>query len=119
MIHTKDMPTQHNSPIYKDHHPTLDASPVMTLRASGALIFGCARSFDGGRTVANIHSRKTHTTEFATCQKGPVTCNPHDPTRTPGGSSSGSGAVVGDFQVPISLGSASIRQLLSQFSDSS
>lgn len=38
------------------------------------------------------------------CQKGPPTCNPHDPSRTPGGSSSGSGAVVGDFQVPLSLG---------------
>ncbi|KAL8287176.1 hypothetical protein RQP46_003628 [Phenoliferia psychrophenolica] len=87
VIHTKDMPTQYNSPIYKGHHPELDASCIQTLRASGALIFG-----------------KTHTTEFATCQKGPVTCNPHDPTRTPGGSSSGSGAVVGDFQVPISLG---------------
>ncbi|KAM0746560.1 amidase family protein [Meredithblackwellia eburnea MCA 4105] len=87
VILTKDMPTQHNSPIYKGDHPALDAACILTLRASGALIFG-----------------KTHTTEFATCQKGPVTCNPHDPTRTPGGSSSGSGAVVGDFQVPISLG---------------
>lgn len=59
----------------------------MTLRASGAVIFG-----------------KTTTTEFATCQRGPATCNPHDPTRTAGGSSSGSGASVGDFQVPIALG---------------
>ena len=38
------------------------------------------------------------------CQKGPPTCNPHDPKRSPGGSSSGSGAVVGDYQVPLSLG---------------
>ena len=38
------------------------------------------------------------------CQKGPPTCNPHDSSRSPGGSSSGSGAVVGDFQVPLSLG---------------
>lgn len=58
VIHTKDMPTQHNSVVYKDHFPALDASPVMTLRASGALIFG-----------------KTHTTEFATCQK--VSQPPH------------------------------------------
>lgn len=33
-----------------------------------------------------------------------MTRNPHDPQRTPGGSSSGSGAAVGDFQVPIALG---------------
>lgn len=28
----------------------------------------------------------------------------HDPNRTPGGSSSGSGAAVADFQVPLALG---------------
>ncbi|WVW84316.1 hypothetical protein I302_106350 [Kwoniella bestiolae CBS 10118] len=87
VIYTKDMPTQQYSPIYKDDHPELDASVVLSLRAMGALIFG-----------------KTHTTEFATCQKGPPTCNPHDSTRTAGGSSSGSGAAVGDFQVPLALG---------------
>lgn len=36
---------------------------------------------------------------------GPKTRNPHDTTRTPGGSSSGSAAAVGDFQVPIGFGS--------------
>ena len=48
---------------------------------------------------------KTTTTEFAAIADGggPST-NPHDSTRTPGGSSSGSGAAVGDFQVPIGLG---------------
>ncbi|OCF36051.1 hypothetical protein I316_01923 [Kwoniella heveanensis BCC8398] len=87
VIYTKDMPTQQYSPIYKDDHPILDAAVVKTLRTMGALIFG-----------------KTHTTEFACCQKGPPTCNPHDPSRTAGGSSSGSGAAVGDFQVPLALG---------------
>ena len=59
----------------------------MILRHAGALIFG-----------------KTTTTEFAATVVGTATCNPHDPTRTPGGSSSGSGAAVGDYQVPIALG---------------
>ena len=87
VINTKDMPTSHFSPIYQGHQVNIDAAVVQSLRASGALILG-----------------KTHTTEFATCQKGPPTNNPHDPTRTAGGSSSGSGAVVADFQAPISLG---------------
>lgn len=47
---------------------------------------------------------KTTTTEFAAVTKGSKTRNPHDPSRTPGGSSSGSGAAVGDLQVPIGLG---------------
>ena len=57
------------------------------LRKAGALIFG-----------------KTTTTEFAANVIGTKTANPHSPNRTPGGSSSGSGAAVADFQVPIALG---------------
>jgi len=88
----KDMPTCYNSPIFSESPAFgVDAGPVMTLRASGALIFG-----------------KTTTTEFASTTKGPLSMNPHDPKRTPGGSSTGSGAVVGDFQVPIALGTQTV-----------
>ncbi|KAL7620827.1 hypothetical protein AAE478_009825 [Parahypoxylon ruwenzoriense] len=87
IIYTKDMPTQHNSPIYKGSEPKVDAACVAALRNAGALIIG-----------------KTTTTEFASTTAGPKTWNPHDPTRTPGGSSSGSAAAVGDFQVPLALG---------------
>ncbi|KAK3627130.1 hypothetical protein LTR56_012563 [Elasticomyces elasticus] len=87
VIYTKGMPTQHNSPIYKDDQVELDAGSVIMLRAAGALILG-----------------KTRTTEFAATVNGPATTNPHDSGRTPGGSSSGSGAAVADFQAPISLG---------------
>ncbi|KAI1076233.1 amidase [Whalleya microplaca] len=87
IIYTKDMPTQHNSPIYEGSQPNIDAACVMVLRNAGALILG-----------------KTTTTEFASTRNGPKTCNPHDTARTPGGSSSGSGAAVGDFQAPIGLG---------------
>ncbi|CAM1510869.1 Fc.00g083820.m01.CDS01 [Cosmosporella sp. VM-42] len=87
VIYTKDMPTQHNSPLYKDDFPKLDASSVKVLRHAGALIFG-----------------KTTTTEFAATTIGPQTRNPHNPLRTPGGSSAGSGAAVGDFQAPLALG---------------
>jgi Asp-tRNA(Asn)/Glu-tRNA(Gln) amidotransferase A subunit family amidase len=92
VILTKDMPTQHNSPMYISDKPSgVDAGPIITLRAAGALIFG-----------------KTTTTEFAANSEGDYhqnrTSNAHSTKRTPGGSSSGSGAAVGDFQVPIGLG---------------
>lgn len=37
---TKDMPTGHNSVIYKDSFPQVDAASIMILRHAGALIFG-------------------------------------------------------------------------------
>ena len=87
MIDTADMPTTYNSPIFAGHRPGLDAACVATLRAAGALILG-----------------KTDTLEFAAAGCKAATANPHDFTRTPGGSSSGSAAAVADFQVPVSLG---------------
>jgi len=46
---------------------------------------------------------KTVTTQFA-CSKPRQTQNPHDPTRTPGVSSSGSAAAVADFMIPLANG---------------
>lgn len=46
---------------------------------------------------------KTVTTEFANQYPG-KTRNPFDPARTPGGSSSGSAAAVGDRMVPLGIG---------------
>src|SRR5258706_4447382 len=46
---------------------------------------------------------KTVTTEFANRFPG-KTRNPFDPTRTPGGSSQGSAAAVGDYMVPLAIG---------------
>lgn len=86
-IFPPDMPTQFNSSIYANFAPKLDAGSVTILRQAGALLLG-----------------KTTTTEFAATTVGSKTCNPHDPKRTPGGSSSGSGAAVADFQAPVGLG---------------
>jgi Asp-tRNA(Asn)/Glu-tRNA(Gln) amidotransferase A subunit family amidase len=86
VIETRDMPTEMGSSIYRGYRTKSDASSVAILRAAGALILG-----------------KTVTCEFAGVTAGETT-NPHDPTRTPGGSSSGSGAAVADFMVPLALG---------------
>ncbi|KAL2829307.1 amidase signature domain-containing protein [Aspergillus pseudoustus] len=87
IIYTKDMPTQHNSPIYEGDFPALDAGCVRILRNAGALIFG-----------------KTHTAQFGATSVCPPTRNPHNQKHSPGGSSSGSAAAVADLHVPISLG---------------
>jgi hypothetical protein len=34
------MPTEHNSPLYKDSNVPVDAASIAILRAAGALIFG-------------------------------------------------------------------------------
>ena len=86
IIATADMPTEMGSPIYKGHRPPNDAACVALVRAAGAVILG-----------------KTVTAEFAGQAPG-ATTNPHDPTRTPGGSSSGSGAAVADFMAAGAFG---------------
>ncbi|KAF5017088.1 hypothetical protein F66182_11035 [Fusarium sp. NRRL 66182] len=95
IILTKDMPTAHGSTIYKDDHPEIDAGSVMILRKAGCLIFG-----------------KTTTTEFASSFTGPATRNPHNTSRTPGGSSSGSAAAVADLQIPVALGSQTMGSIV-------
>ena len=96
------MPTQMGSPIYKGHQSRFDSSAVGILRAAGALIFGSSRH-KFFRFKSNI-TGKTTTTEFCVTNSGPNTTNPHDPNRTPGGSSCGSAAAVADFHVPLALG---------------
>lgn len=84
---TAGMPTEMGSPIHKGRVPRRDAVAVARLKAAGAVIMG-----------------KTVTTEFAYFHPG-KTRNPHDPTRTPGGSSSGSAAAVAAMMVPGAIGS--------------
>lgn len=87
ILDTYDMPTENGSNLHAGRRPATDSTVAHLLRKSGAIIMG-----------------KTVTTEFALSAPG-KTKNPHDPTRTPGGSSSGSAAGVADFQVPLSIGS--------------
>jgi len=87
VIDTLDMPTTQNSPIYAETRPGKDAACVAVARHSGAIILG-----------------KTDTVEFASGGRKAVARNPFNPAHTPGGSSSGSGAAVGDFQVQMAFG---------------
>ena len=86
LIDTADMPTEFGSLLYAGHRPLQDAACVHALRAGGAVILGktVTVAFGGGDPAR--------------------TRNPHDPRRTPGGSSSGSAAAVGAATVPASLG---------------
>ena len=83
---TADYKTEYGSPLFKDRQPSRDSVAVARLRAAGAVIVG-----------------KTVTTECAYFHPGP-TRNPHDLTRTPGGSSSGSAAAVGAGMIPLAIG---------------
>ena len=86
VIDTAGLPTENGSPLHKGRRPTEDAALVSLLKNTGAVIMG-----------------KTVTTEFAVYSPGKTT-NPHDPNRTPGGSSSGSAASVASYMVPAAVG---------------
>jgi Asp-tRNA(Asn)/Glu-tRNA(Gln) amidotransferase A subunit family amidase len=89
IIDTVDMPTEDGTVLHAGRTPHRDAAVVAMLRAAGAVILG-----------------KTVTTECATYAPS-RTRNPHDPERTPGGSSSGSAAAVAAGMVPLALGTQS------------
>lgn len=87
IVDTRDLPCERGSALFSGRRPDADAAAVERLREAGAVIMG-----------------KTRTTELAFLRPTDTT-NPHDPLRSPGGSSSGSAAAVGAFQVPLAIGS--------------
>ena len=95
IIETADMPTGQGSPSWEGTRTHRDAASVFALRQAGAIILG-----------------KTTTTEFAAAATFAPTTNPHDPERTPGGSSSGSAAAVGAGVLPAGLGTQVIGSIL-------
>ena len=86
IIDTRDLPTENGNALDRGRRPTDDAWLVARLRAAGAVILG-----------------KTVTTECAYLAPA-KTRNPHDPERSPGGSSSGSAAAVASGMVPLAVG---------------
>jgi Asp-tRNA(Asn)/Glu-tRNA(Gln) amidotransferase A subunit family amidase len=95
IMDTADLPTEYGSPIYKGNRPVADAACVALSRAAGGVLLG-----------------KTVTTEFASRIPLGHTTNPHNPERTPGGSSSGSAAAVGDFMVPLGFGTQTVGSVI-------
>jgi len=86
IINAKGFASENGTPLDAGNRPSEDATIVRRLRDAGAVIIG-----------------KTVTTELAYLQPG-TTRNPHDPARTPGGSSSGSAASVAAGMVPFAVG---------------
>ena len=84
---TEDMPTTDGTEIHKKNPSLSDCTVVSKLKQAGAIIMG-----------------KTVTCELAYYSPG-KTKNPHDLSRTPGGSSSGSAAAVASHMVPLAIGS--------------
>lgn len=82
------------SPIHGSRRPATDAAVVRRLREAGAVIMGT-----------------TVSTEYAIARAGPTT-NPHDASRTPGGSSSGSAAAVAAGMTPIAIGTQTIGSIV-------
>lgn len=95
IMDTADLPTEYGSPIYKGNRPTADAACVALSRAAGGVLLG-----------------KTVTTEFASRSPLGNTTNPHNPGHTPGGSSSGSAAAVGDCMVPLAFGTQTVGSVI-------
>ena len=86
IIATADFPTLYGSPHPENAGPRVDAWCIAVARRLGATLLG-----------------KTVCTEFAFPRPGPTT-NPHDASRTPGGSSSGSAAAVAAGFLSFALG---------------
>lgn len=87
IFNTTSFPTQMGSPIWKNFTPGNNARVVDSLLHAGGLVAG-----------------KTVTAEFAVHALN-ETRNPHDGSKTPGTSSSGSAAAVATGMVPFALGS--------------
>nr|WP_321456313.1 amidase [uncultured Cohaesibacter sp.] len=86
IIETKSLPTEYNSPIYRDHEPMRDAALVTMAKNAGGTMIG-----------------KSATSEFAFLDPS-QTKNPHNLNHTPGGSSSGSAAAIAAGMAHLAFG---------------
>ncbi len=87
IVGTLDMPTECGTVFRKKMSSSQDAEVVNLLKTAGAIIMGKTETAE----LAYIYPAKTR--------------NPHDYTRTPGGSSSGSAAAIAAHMTHLSIGS--------------
>lgn len=93
IFHVNGFETKAGSDVPSEVLQGKEADVVTKLKQAGALILG-----------------KTVTTEFAYFHPGP-TCNPHNFSHTPGGSSSGSAAAVAAGFCPLAIGTQTIGSI--------
>jgi len=92
-LHTADLPTTGGSVTLRNMVPAADAFVVARLRAAGAIVVGKANMTElayGGTSVSSL---------------GGQALNPYDLTRTPGGSSGGTGAAIAASYGVLGIGS--------------
>jgi aspartyl-tRNA(Asn)/glutamyl-tRNA(Gln) amidotransferase subunit A len=94
IIDVAGLPTIAGFEPYRDHIAQRDAEIITRLKSLGAFVLG-----------------KTHTTQFAVGDPAP-TRNPWDLTKSPAGSSAGSGAAVPAAMVPVAIGSQTAGSML-------
>jgi Asp-tRNA(Asn)/Glu-tRNA(Gln) amidotransferase A subunit family amidase len=94
VLRVEGLPTAGGSDLPPERLDGAESPAVAALRAAGALVMG-----------------KTVTAELAYAAPGP-TRNPHDPARTPGGSSHGSAAGVAAGLFPLALGTQTIASVM-------
>ena len=104
---TADMPTTAGNVSMKDSRPRADAPTVAAMRKAGALILAKANLQEfarGGMSVSSL---------------GGQVLNPYDLTRTPGGSSGGTGVAIASNMALIGTGSDTGQSIRSPASASS
>ena len=94
IFHVNGFDTKAGSQLPIEELSGTEAVCVTILKSAGALIMG-----------------KTVTTEFAYLAPGP-TRNPHNPSHTPGGSSSGSAAAVASKLCPLAFGTQTVGSII-------
>ncbi|KAF2709992.1 amidase signature enzyme [Pleomassaria siparia CBS 279.74] len=104
---TKDIPTTGGNLALAKSQPTEDAPSVAALKAAGAIILG----------KANLHELALE--GLSVSSFGGQTINPYDSTRTPGGSSGGTGAAVTSSFCVFGTGTDTVNSLRSPASANS
>jgi Asp-tRNA(Asn)/Glu-tRNA(Gln) amidotransferase A subunit family amidase len=104
---TSDMPTTGGNLALADSQPTEDAPSVVAFKKAGAIILG----------KANLHELALE--GISVSSLGGQTINPYDSTRTPGGSSGGTGAAVASSFCVFGTGTDTVNSLRSPASANS